>query len=33
MNRFWLGEIKSIDSRIINDSIPISLNHFLKNEI
>jgi len=26
--RFWLGEIKTIDSRIMNESIPISLNHF-----
>ena len=26
--RFWLGEIESIDSRIMNESIPISLNYF-----
>jgi len=31
--RFWLGEIKSIDSKIMNDSIPISMNYFEKNEI
>jgi hypothetical protein len=28
--RFWLGEIKSIDARIMNESMPISLNYFLK---
>lgn len=26
--RFWLGEIESIDSRIMNESIPISFNYF-----
>ena len=31
--RFWLGEIESIDSKIINESLPISLNHFLRYEI
>jgi len=31
--RFWLGEIESIDSRIMNESIPISLNHFTMEEI
>jgi len=31
--RFWLGQIESIDSKIINESVPISLNHFLKNQI
>jgi hypothetical protein len=25
--RFWLGEIESIDSRILNESIPISMNY------
>ena len=28
--RFWLGEIESIDSKIMNDSVSISLNYFLK---
>ena len=31
--RFWLREIESIDSRIMNESIPISLNHFTMGEI
>ena len=31
--RFWLGEIKSIDSKIMNESMPISLNYFEKEEI
>ena len=31
--RFWLGEIESIDSKIMNDSISISLNHFIKIKI
>ena len=31
--RFWLGKIESIDSKTINESTPISLNHFKKNEI
>jgi hypothetical protein len=26
--RFWLEEIESIDSRIMNDSMPVSLDHF-----
>jgi len=33
MKRFWLGEIESIDSRIMNESVPISLNYFTKSEI
>ena len=33
MNRFWLGDIESIDSRIMNESVPISLNYFTKSEI
>ena len=31
--RFWLGEIESIDSKIMNESMPISLNYFGKDEI
>lgn len=31
--RFWLGTIKSIDDRIMNESIPLSLNHFNKEQI
>ena len=31
--RFWLGDIESIESRIINESMPISMNYFSKNEI
>ena len=31
--RLWLGRIKSIDSRIMNESVPISLNHFTKDQI
>jgi len=31
--RFWLGEIESIDYKIMNESIPISLNHFTMEEI
>ena len=31
--RFWLGQIESIDSKIINESVPISLNQMLKEEI
>lgn len=27
--RFWLGEIESIDSRIMNESMPISMNYFV----
>ena len=26
--RFWLGAIKSIDDKIMNESMPLSLNHF-----
>jgi len=29
--RFWLGQIKSIDDRIMNESVPLSLNYFNKN--
>jgi hypothetical protein len=28
----WLGELKSIEDTICNDSMPISLNHFKKSE-
>jgi len=31
--RFWLGEIESIDSEIMNESMPISMNYFKKDEI
>jgi len=31
--RFWLGRIESIESKTMNDSIPISLNHFQKEQI
>jgi len=31
--RFWLGQIKSIDDRIMNESMPLSLNYFEKNQI
>ena len=31
--RLWLGKIESIDSKVMNDSMPISLNHFRKEEI
>jgi len=31
--RFWLGTIKSINDKIMNESMPLSLNHFLKNQI
>jgi len=31
--RFWLGRIESIDDRIMNESIPLSLNHFNKEKI
>ncbi|OLD41006.1 MAG: DNA polymerase [Thaumarchaeota archaeon 13_1_40CM_2_39_4] len=31
--RFWLGRIESIDQKYHNDSMPISLNHFSKDEI
>jgi len=28
--RLWLGRIESIDERIMNESMPLSLNYFLK---
>lgn len=28
--RLWLGKIESVDSKVMNESIPISLNHFKK---
>ncbi len=31
--RFWLGEIESIDSKVMNESMPISMNYFDKNGI
>jgi hypothetical protein len=31
--RFWLGKIQSIDSKILNESMHASINHFNKNEI
>ena len=31
--RFWLGQIQSINQKEINESFPISLNHFKKEEI
>lgn len=31
--RFWLGKIENIESKTMNDSIPISLNQFNKEEI
>ncbi|MGH9877174.1 MAG: DNA polymerase, partial [Nitrososphaerales archaeon] len=31
--RFWLGTIRSIDDRVTNDSLPLSLNHFDMHEI
>jgi len=31
--RFWLGKIESIDSKIMNDSMPISMNYFEKDKI
>ena len=31
--RFWLGEIEGIDSKTMNDSIPVSMNYFAKDEI
>ena len=33
LQSFWLGEIESIDSKIMNDSMPISLNYFGKDKI
>ncbi len=31
--RLWLGRIESIDSKVMNESMPISLNHLKKDEI
>ena len=31
--RFWLERIESIDSKIMNESMPISMNYFEKDEI
>jgi len=31
--RLWLGRIESIDSKTMNESMPISMNYFLKDEI
>lgn len=31
--RFWLGTLESIEDRLSNDSVPISLNHFGKSQI
>ena len=31
--RFWLGDIKSIEEKVCNESMPISFNHFKKEEI
>lgn len=31
--RLWLGKIESIDSKVMNESMPISLNYFDKNVI
>ncbi|HXG74676.1 MAG TPA: hypothetical protein VNK44_07655 [Candidatus Nitrosotenuis sp.] len=31
--RFWLGKIDSIESRMLNESVPILLNHFKKGQI
>lgn len=31
--RFWLGKLESIDSNVCNDSMPLSLNRFEKDEI
>jgi hypothetical protein len=31
--RLWLGRIESVDARVCNDSMPISLSHFAKNEV
>jgi hypothetical protein len=31
--RFWLGELRSVEERTCNDSMPISLNHFSMNSI
>jgi hypothetical protein len=31
--RFWLGRIESMDDEEKNESVPLSLNYFIKNEI
>ena len=31
--RFWLGRIQSVNEKIMNESVPISLNHFSKEQI
>jgi hypothetical protein len=31
--RFWLGKLQSVNNKLCNDSMPISLNHFAKAEI
>lgn len=31
--RLWMGRLESIDSRIMNESMPVSLNHFKKDVI
>ena len=31
--RFWLGKIQSVNDKVCNNSTPISLNHFKKEEI
>ena len=31
--RLWLGQISSINDKILNESVPISLNHFSKEQI
>jgi len=31
--QFWLGRIESMDDKIMNESMPLSLNYFEKNKI
>ena len=31
--RLWLGTIKSTDDKIMNESVPLSMNHFTKENI
>lgn len=31
--RLWMGKLRSIESREMNDSLPLSLNHFKKDQI
>ena len=31
--RLWLGRIESVEARVSNDSMPISLDHIGKNEV